>query len=108
MSVVLPPPGAKTLGRFQLRRLLGKGAQASVWLAYDPRREREVAVKLLAIAADEADLSDTSGTRKGAAGYDICFLHPKASEEFPRAGEGVLIELVQAPPEVVEAFTKLA
>jgi lactoylglutathione lyase len=41
------------------------------------------------------------GIRKGAAGYDICFLHPKASEEFPIAGEGVLIELVQAPPEVV-------
>jgi hypothetical protein len=44
------------------------------------------------------------GIRKGAAGYDICFLHPKASEEFPIAGEGVLIELVQAPPEVVEGY----
>ena len=44
------------------------------------------------------------GIRKGAAGYDICFLHPKASEEFPIAGEGVLIELVQAPPEVVAAL----
>jgi lactoylglutathione lyase len=38
------------------------------------------------------------GIRRGAAGHDICFLHPKASEEFPIAGEGVLIELVQAPP----------
>jgi lactoylglutathione lyase len=44
------------------------------------------------------------GIRKGAAGFDITFLHPKASSEFPIAGEGVLIELVQAPPEVVEAF----
>ncbi len=44
------------------------------------------------------------GIRKGAAGYDICFLHPKASEEFPIAGEGVLIELVQAPPEVIAAL----
>ena len=41
------------------------------------------------------------GIRKGAAGYDICFLHPKSSDEFPVSGEGVLIELVQAPPEVV-------
>jgi lactoylglutathione lyase len=41
------------------------------------------------------------GVRKGAAGHDVCFLHPKASDEFPIAGEGVLIELVQAPPEVV-------
>jgi lactoylglutathione lyase len=48
------------------------------------------------------------GIRKGAAGFDITFLHPKASEEFPIAGEGVLIELVQAPPEVVSAFAKLA
>ena len=48
------------------------------------------------------------GIRKGAAGFDICFLHPKGNEEFPIAGEGVLIELVQAPPEVVRAFAALA
>ena len=47
------------------------------------------------------------GIRQGAAGYDICFLHPKASDEFPIAGEGVLIELVQAPPEVIAAFAKI-
>ena len=41
------------------------------------------------------------GIRKGAAGYDICFLHPKGNEEFPIGGEGVLVELVQAPPEVI-------
>jgi len=45
------------------------------------------------------------GIRKGAAGYDICFLHPKANDEFPIGGEGVLIELVQAPPEVVAALS---
>ena len=44
------------------------------------------------------------GIRKGAAGYDICFIHPKSNEEFPIGGEGVLIELVQAPPEVVAAL----
>ena len=48
------------------------------------------------------------GIRKGAAGFDITFLHPKANEEFPIAGEGVLIELVQAPPEVVAAFAKFS
>lgn len=41
------------------------------------------------------------GIRKGAAGHDICFIHPKGSPEFPMSGEGVLIELVQAPPEVL-------
>lgn len=45
------------------------------------------------------------GIRKGAAGYDICFMHPKANDEFPIAGEGVLIELVQAPPEVIVALS---
>jgi lactoylglutathione lyase len=44
------------------------------------------------------------GIRKGAAGHDICFLHPKANEESPIAGEGVLIELVQAPPDVIAAL----
>jgi len=44
------------------------------------------------------------GIRKGAAGFDITFLHPKGSEEFPISGEGVLIELVQAPETVVAAF----
>ena len=48
------------------------------------------------------------GIRQGAVGYDITFLHPKANDEFPIAGEGVLIELVQAPPEVVQAFSALS
>jgi lactoylglutathione lyase len=48
------------------------------------------------------------GIRKGAAGFDICFIHPKASDESPIGGEGVLIELVQAPAEVVSAFARLA
>ena len=48
------------------------------------------------------------GIRRGAAGFDITFLHPKGNEEFPIGGEGVLIELVQAPPEVVSAFARLA
>ena len=48
------------------------------------------------------------GIRKGAAGFDITFMPPKANDAFPIAGEGVLIELVQAPPEVVAAFAKLA
>jgi lactoylglutathione lyase len=43
------------------------------------------------------------GIRKGAAGHDVCFLHPKGNEQFPLSGEGVLIELVQAPPEVIGA-----
>src|SRR5512137_1589156 len=48
------------------------------------------------------------GIRKGAAGFDITFIHPKGNAEAPIGGEGVLIELVQAPPEVVAAFAALA
>lgn len=46
----------------------------------------------------------SGGIRKGAAGYDITFLHPKSNNEFPIAGEGVLIELVQAPADVIAAL----
>jgi lactoylglutathione lyase len=46
------------------------------------------------------------GIRKGAAGYEVCFIHPKGNAEAPIGGEGVLIELVQAPPEVIEAFAQ--
>lgn len=45
------------------------------------------------------------GVREGAAGYDVCFVHPKGNDEFPIGGEGVLIELVQAPADVIEALT---
>jgi lactoylglutathione lyase len=44
------------------------------------------------------------GIRKGAAGYDITFIHPKSNDEFPIGGEGVLIELVQAPVEVITSL----
>jgi len=47
------------------------------------------------------------GIRKGAAGYDITFLHPKGNDEYPIGAEGALIELVQAPKEVIEAFSHL-
>jgi serine/threonine protein kinase len=45
-------PPAQRIGRFELRRMLGKGAQASVWLGFDSRLEREVAVKVIAAGAD--------------------------------------------------------
>ncbi|MFO7659165.1 MAG: VOC family protein [Bacteroidales bacterium] len=46
------------------------------------------------------------GIRKGASGYDVCFIHPKGNEEFPLCSEGVLVELVQAPEEVVKELKK--
>jgi lactoylglutathione lyase len=45
------------------------------------------------------------GIRTGAGGHDIIFVHPKGNEEFPFGGVGVLIELVQAPPEIIAALS---
>lgn len=45
------------------------------------------------------------GIRRGAAGHDVCFIHPKGGGEgTPFGGEGVLIELVQAPEDVIAAL----
>lgn len=46
------------------------------------------------------------GIRRGAAGHDVCFIHPKGNEQSPIGGEGVLIELVQAPADVIDAFER--
>lgn len=48
------------------------------------------------------------GIRKGAAGYDVCFVHPKGNEEFPLSSQGVLVELVQAPNSVINAYKVLS
>ena len=48
------------------------------------------------------------GIRRGASGHEVCFIHPKPSAEAPRSAEGVLVELVQAPPAVIAAFAALA
>jgi lactoylglutathione lyase len=46
------------------------------------------------------------GIRRGASGHDVCFIHPQANDEFPFAGNGVLIELVQAPSSVIQAASR--
>ena len=48
------------------------------------------------------------GIRKGAAGYDVCFVHPKGNDQFPLSSQGVLVELVQAPDTVINAYRVLA
>jgi lactoylglutathione lyase len=48
------------------------------------------------------------GIRKGAGGHDVCFIHPRPSAFFPVSGDGTLIELVQAPPDVIAAFGSAA
>ena len=46
------------------------------------------------------------GIRTGAAGHNVTFIHPKGNENSPIGGNGVLIELVQAPDDIIAAYTK--
>ncbi len=49
--------GASTpthIGRFELRRVLGRGAQGVVWQAFDPQLEREVALKQMRVERADA------------------------------------------------------
>ena len=41
------------LGRFELLQVLGRGAQATTWLAFDPRLQRQVAIKLMHPVQDQ-------------------------------------------------------
>jgi lactoylglutathione lyase len=49
----------------------------------------------------------TRGGKRGAAGYEVCFIQPRGAPDAPRSGEGVLIELVQAPRELIDAHDDL-
>ena len=46
------------------------------------------------------------GIRPGASGHNVTFIHPKGNEASPIGGAGVLIELVQAPQDVITAMKK--
>ncbi len=42
-----PVRAAERVGRFELKRVIGRGSQSTVWLAHDPRLARDVALKLM-------------------------------------------------------------
>jgi lactoylglutathione lyase len=47
----------------------------------------------------ENGIKIVGGIRKGASGFDVTFVHPKSAC-------GVLLELVQAPKDVIDAYNK--
>ncbi len=55
--------------------------------------------------SDEGVRFTPGGVRKGASGHNVCFIHPKGNEASPIGGAGVLLELVQAPPDVIAFFS---
>lgn len=49
------PAGGRTLGRYELDRVIGRGAMATVYLGRDPTINRRVAIKTLPLAEEFAD-----------------------------------------------------
>ena len=102
--------------------LLGAGVTAvelDLMQPIDPARSprvHEPALNHVGLWVDDLDQAVTwlalagvrfaGGIRVGAAGHRVAFIHPKGSADAPQGGEGVLIELVEAPPAVREAFER--
>ena len=88
---------ARRVGRFELLRVLGTGAQATVWLAHDPRLDRDVALKLLNPAADPQSLSEWLNEARAVSRL----AHPNVVPVFEAdeaAGQPYLVfELVDGP-----------
>lgn len=55
-------PAGRTLGRYELDRVIGRGAMATVYLGRDPTINRRVAIKTLPLAEEFAD-SDLAAAR---------------------------------------------
>lgn len=53
-------PDRRTLGRYEIDRVLGRGAMATVYLGRDPKINRKVAIKTIALAKEfgDAELAD--------------------------------------------------
>lgn len=102
--------------------VLGKGPHAieiDLMAPLDPNRSPKVHIPPLNhiglwvdnIEAAVAGLTEKGvrfapgGIRPGASGHKVAFIHPKGNAELPYSGCGVLIELVQAPEDVIAALS---
>ncbi|WP_295638063.1 serine/threonine protein kinase [uncultured Methylibium sp.] len=77
--------GVERVGRFELRRVLGRGAQSTVWLAHDPRLARDVALKLMNVEAG-ADLGDWLAEARAAAGLNHPHIVPVFEADLHGSG----------------------
>lgn len=89
-----------TLGRFELKKVLGRGAQAGVWLAHDPRLQRDVALKLLHSPADGSGLpgaqqwlQEARNTSRLAHPHIVTLFEADVFDGRP----GLVLELVDGP-----------
>ncbi|MEM7610659.1 MAG: HDOD domain-containing protein [Pseudomonadota bacterium] len=51
-----------TMGRYELRRVLGRGSQGRVYLGFDPELQRNVAIKIITSEKAEFNLTGANGT----------------------------------------------
>ena len=88
----------KSVGRFEIRRELGRGAQSVVYLAWDPQLEREVAIKTLHFARTDARRNEALFTEARSVSR---LRHPNLVPIFDvgeEAGDPYLVfELVNGP-----------
>jgi serine/threonine protein kinase len=101
-STAAAPRAAGRIGRFELQRIIGRGTQATVWLARDPRLERPVALKLMAPQAAEAGLGDWLTEARHVAGLNHPHVVPVYEADVHDAGSGpqpyLVFEYVSGAP----------
>ncbi|HET7865026.1 MAG TPA: HDOD domain-containing protein [Burkholderiaceae bacterium] len=97
MSAVRPLPAARRVGRFELRHELGRGAQASVWLGFDSRLEREVAVKLLIPGADSVAVSQWLHEARAVSRLNHPHIVPVFEADEDQGQPYLVFEYVQGP-----------
>ena len=89
--------GGQRLGRFELRRVLGQGAQATVWLAHDPRLQREVALKLLQASAASGSIEDWLHEARSVARLTHPHIVPLFEADQQQGRPFMVFEYVQGP-----------
>ncbi len=88
----------RTLGRYELRAALGKGAQSSVWRAFDPRLDREVALKLhRAQASDPQALATWLGEARAVSRLSHPHIVPLFEADVHEQHPYLVFELVEGP-----------
>lgn len=88
-----PPSGSapvQRVGRFELRRVLGRGAQAAVWLGWDPQLQREVAVKVMTDRAQSQAASEWLSEARAAS----VLTHPGIVPVYEAGQDGDTVFLV--------------
>jgi len=97
MSAVRPLSPARRVGRFELRHELGRGAQAIVWLGFDSRLEREVAVKLLIPGADSVAVSQWLHEARAVSRLNHPHIVPVFEADEDQGQPYLVFEYVQGP-----------